>query len=47
LFSAFLAEMQINFNSQGEEMPDSFWNKMYALGDAIAAVWQAGACPDF
>ena len=47
LFLDFLSEMQIHFNSDGEDMPESFWNKMFALGDAVAAVWESGMCPDF
>jgi Ferritin-like len=47
LFLEFLSEMQINFNSEGAGLPDSFWNKMLLLGDAIAAVWESGMCPDF
>jgi hypothetical protein len=47
LFLDFLSEMQINFNSEGDDMPDPFWNKMFAVGHAIAAVWESGMCPDF
>ena len=46
-FADFLKEMETGFNSNGEEMPDTFWRKMYALGNAITAVWEAGICPDF
>jgi hypothetical protein len=47
VFLDFLAEMQNNFNSEGEEMQNPFWHKMVALGNAIVAVWESGRCPDF
>jgi hypothetical protein len=47
MFLDFLSGMQIHFNSAGEEMPDSFWPEMFALGDSITAVWESGMCPDF
>jgi hypothetical protein len=47
MFSDFFKEMQINFNSNGEDLPDSFWKNMFVLGNAIAAVWELGMCPDF
>ncbi|HYM95104.1 MAG TPA: ferritin-like protein [Chitinophagaceae bacterium] len=47
IFSDFLAEMQDNFNNDLEEMPDPFWKNMFALGDALTAVWESGLCPDF
>ncbi len=47
LFSDFLLEIQIHFGSEGQDLPDAFWNNMFALGDAIAAVWESGMCPDF
>jgi Ferritin-like len=47
LFSDFLLEIQIHFNSEGQELPDAFWINMFALGDAIAGVWESGMCPDF
>jgi len=34
-------------NSDGEDLPDSFWKKMLALGDSIRTVWESGECPDF
>jgi len=46
-FLDFLSEMQIHFNSEGEDLPDSFWNHMFAIGEAISAVWESGQCPDF
>ena len=47
IFSEFLSEMQNDFNTEGDELPDSFWLKMFRLGDAIAAVWESGRCPYF
>jgi hypothetical protein len=47
LFLDFLVEMRNNFNSEGDDMPDPFWSKMFALGKAIIAVWESGQCPDF
>ena len=47
LFSDFLSELQTHFNSDGEDLPDPFWNKMFAVGNAIASVWESGMCPDF
>src|SRR4030095_14276257 len=46
LFLDFLSEMQVHFNSDGEDLPDSFWNKMFALGGSIKTVWESGECPD-
>ncbi len=46
-FLDLLSEMQIQFNSHGENMQDSFWSKMFAVGHAITAVWESGLCPDF
>jgi hypothetical protein len=47
LFAEFLLDTQANFNSEGDDMPGPFWNKMFNLGVAIAAVWEAGLCPEF
>ncbi|MEP6796464.1 MAG: ferritin-like domain-containing protein [Saprospiraceae bacterium] len=47
LFSEFLSDMAHNFNTAGEEMSNSFWQKMFALGRAIAEVWESGRCPYF
>ena len=46
-FIDFLKEMESGFNSDGENMPDSFWKKMFGLGHAITGVWESGRCPDF
>ncbi len=46
-FANFLEEMESDFNSHGETMPPSFWTKMFALGNAIALVWESGRCPHF
>jgi len=42
MFSDFLTEMKINFNSDSKDIPGSFWNKMFALGKAISMVWESG-----
>jgi len=47
IFLDFLSEMQTSFSTSGEDMPDTFWNKMFALGHSLAAVWEEGFCPDF
>ena len=39
--------MEVNFNREGNEMPEMFWQQMRALGNSIADVWQSGMCPDF
>jgi hypothetical protein len=46
-FAEFLGELEINFKNDGPGMPDPSWKKMFAMGDAIAAVWESGICPDF
>ncbi|MGB4847148.1 MAG: hypothetical protein WBP41_04480 [Saprospiraceae bacterium] len=46
-FSEFLIDMSSNFNTAGEGMSNSFWHKMFALGRAIAEVWESGRCPYF
>jgi len=43
----FWNEMEINFNSEGNDMRPSFWKEMWELGNSIAAVWESGMCPDF
>jgi hypothetical protein len=47
LFLDFLAETEVGFNSDVDDMPDLFWNKMFGLGAAISEVWEAGMCPEF
>ncbi|MFI5170867.1 MAG: ferritin-like domain-containing protein, partial [Chitinophagales bacterium] len=47
LFIDFLMDLQKHFNTDGESMPVSFWQKMYGLRDAITEVWESGLCPDF
>ena len=39
--------MEINFNKEGDEMPEMFWKEMSVLGNSIEEVWQSGMCPDF
>jgi hypothetical protein len=46
-FINFWNLMEINFNQDGDELGESFWYGMKALGNSIAAVWQAGLCPNF
>lgn len=46
-FFSFWKLMESCFNDTSEEMPSAFWIQMYGLADSIAAVWQAGMCPDF
>jgi hypothetical protein len=43
----FWKVMEENFNTDGEELPDSFWQKMFALAGSLTAVWESGMCPDF
>lgn len=47
VFLDFLSEMQMHFHDLGEMLPNSFWNKMFAVGNAITAVWETGKCPEF
>jgi hypothetical protein len=47
VFNGFLSDIELHFNSPGDKFPDSFWYKMYALGPAIAKVWESGRCPQF
>jgi Ferritin-like len=46
-FADFIREMETGFNSDGENMHDSFWKKMFGLAPAITGVWESGGCPDF
>jgi len=43
----FWKVMEAGFNKEGNDMPESFWKDMFALGNSIAKVWQSGMCPDF
>jgi hypothetical protein len=44
---SFWNEMETNFNSNGEELRDTFWPKMFELATSLAEVWETGMCPDF
>lgn len=46
-FAAFLQQLQGGFATDGDALPDSFWNAMFALSGAVMGVWEAGACPKF
>ncbi|MFI5187157.1 MAG: ferritin-like protein [Chitinophagales bacterium] len=45
-FLNFWNTMEINFNQEGDEMPETFWKEMFALGNSLADVWLSGMCPD-
>jgi hypothetical protein len=46
-FLKFWNAMEMNFSTEGNEMPKAFWQEMAALGNSLAEVWQAGTSPDF
>lgn len=46
-YKDFLAELPLSFARENHEMGEAFWTKMYALANAITAVWESGSCPDF
>ena len=41
-----LSELESSFHGDGPEMTPAFWDAMFALGGALIAVWESGACPD-
>ncbi|MBS3913623.1 MAG: ferritin-like protein [Bacteroidetes bacterium] len=47
LFHYFWQLMEENFHQESDDMPEPFWNAMFALGPSIAEVWQNGMVPDF
>ena len=46
-FHGFLRMLEDGFNSEGPDMPSSFWHNMFALKKSIIEVWESGACPRF
>ncbi len=46
-YASLLNDLTASFNADGPKMSDGFWNHMFGLGNAIIAVWEAGACPKF
>lgn len=41
-----LEELNASVQAEGDAMRPAFWDRMYAFGDALTAVWEAGACPE-
>jgi len=46
-FTDLRQELASSFNAVGPDMSADFWDKMFALKNAIIGVWEAGACPQF
>jgi hypothetical protein len=47
VFSDFLKELEVCFNAPGPDLPETFWQQMSGVKDAITAVWESGKCPHF
>jgi hypothetical protein len=46
-FNRVLLEMEHGFNSEGEQMSESFWSVMTGLGHIIGELWESGQRPKF